>query len=106
MSEIPLTPQQIQTDESRASKEGYIHRTLVGLDQFVNVIAGGNPDETISSRSERAAKRGDFVGKAMCWWLDKLQKNHGEQAEAGDLERSTNVQNIEDNALNVPTSKV
>lgn len=106
MSETPLTPQQIQTEESQAAHEGYVHRTLVGLDQFVNVIAGGNPDETISARSARAAKRGGVVGKFMCWWLDKLQKNHGEDAEAGDLERAQNIQNVEDNALNVPPGKV
>ena len=40
----PLTPKQTAKEESQAAKERYLHRTLVGLDQFVNVLAGGHPD--------------------------------------------------------------
>jgi len=104
MSETPLTPEQVKKEMSQAGNEGYFHRTLVGLDQFANVLMGGNPDETISARSARASKRGGIVGKAMCWWLDKIQKNHGEDAEAGDLERADKVKQIEDSALKVPPS--
>lgn len=99
MSETPLTPSQIVKQEERAGKEGYLHRTLVALDQFANVVSGGNPDETISARSARAAARGGAIGKFMCWWLDKIQPNHGEKAEAGDLERATKVEQIESKAL-------
>jgi len=83
----------------------YWWRVLVALDQFANVVLGGNPDETISARSARAAKRGNLLGKFMCWWLDKLQKNHGEQAEAGDLARAERVEEIEEQALGVSESK-
>lgn len=102
MSETPLTPEQIQKQEQQASKEGYLHRSLVGLDQFANVVIGGRPDETISARSRRAAADGNKVGKFMCWWLDKIQKNHGEAAEAGDLERAQSIENIENDALKQP----
>jgi hypothetical protein len=94
-----LTPDQIAIQEVQAAKEGYIHRSLVGVDQFANVLLGGNPDETISSRSQRAAQRGDFVGKVMCWWLDKIQSQHGEKAQAGDIERAIAVEKIEEKSL-------
>ena len=37
---------------------GWFVRVLVGFDQFINAIAGGNPDETISSRVVRNAAAG------------------------------------------------
>lgn len=96
---MQLSPQQIEQQEQQTAKERYVHRVLVTLDQFVNVVFGGDPDETISSRSARAAERGDWLGKFMCWWLDKLQSNHGEKAECGDLERAKTVEQIESREL-------
>jgi hypothetical protein len=98
-SSMQLSPQQIEQQEQQTAKEGYLHRVLVALDQFGNVVFGGDPDETISSRSARAAERGDWLGKFMCWWLDKLQSNHGEKAECGDLERAKIVEQIEGREL-------
>lgn len=37
----------------------YIKNNLIALDQLANAILGGDPDETISSRLEKA-HRGDF----------------------------------------------
>jgi hypothetical protein len=85
--------------EKRAAGEGYLHRTLVGLDQFVNVLTGGLPDETISARSQRAADRGNKFGKFMSWWLGKIQSQHGKKAEAGDEARAERVEDTEANAL-------
>jgi len=96
---MPLTPSQIAQQEVLAAKEGYVHRTLVGFDQFANVVLGGDPDETISSRSQRAAQRGDLLGKAMCWWLDKLESDHGQKAQAADIERAVVVEKIEEKSL-------
>jgi hypothetical protein len=96
---MALTPDEIQVQETETAQEGYLHRSLVALDQFANVLLGGNPDETISSRSQRAAQRGDWRGKAMIWWLGKIQKNHGEDAQAGDIERATAVEDIEKKSL-------
>lgn len=96
---MQLSSQQIEQQEQQTAKEGYVHRVLVALDQFANVLFGGDPDETISSRSARAAQRGDWLGKFMCWWLDNLQSNHGEKAECGDLERAKVVAQIEGREL-------
>ena len=85
--------------DKSALKEGYVHRALVALDQFANVLFGGNPDETISARSARAAARGDKLGKFMVWWLDKLQPDHGTLAESGDLAGAEEIVEIEKKAL-------
>jgi hypothetical protein len=95
MTDQPLSPQVIAKEESQAAKEGYVHRALVGVDQFANVLLGGNPDETISSRAQRAANRGDLLGKFTSWWLSKLQSSHGYKAEAGDIERAKKIEDIE-----------
>lgn len=105
-SNARLSPSQIAQQEHDAAKEGYLHRVLVALDQFGNVVFGGAPDETISARSARAAERGNRLGKLMCWWLDKLQHNHGEKAECGDLQRAKTVEQIESDELDPLTPEV
>ena len=70
MSTIPLTPQQIAHQEAQAAKEAWLHKTLVAFDQFMNVVTGGLPDETISARSERDAMKGEFLGKLLTMELD------------------------------------
>ena len=65
----------------------------------MNVLFGGLPDETISARAQRAAARGDWRGKVLVWWLDKLQPDHGVQAEAGDLDRAEQIERVEQTAL-------
>lgn len=77
----------------------YIHNVLVGADQEANIVLGGTPDETISSRSQRAADRGNFAGKAMTKFLHLFQKNHGVRAEQGDLRRAEEVEKLEKDAL-------
>lgn len=77
----------------------YIHNVLVGADQEANIITGGLPDETISSRSQRAADRGNPAGKAMTKFLHLFQKNHGKKAEAGDLRRAEEIVKTETDAL-------
>jgi hypothetical protein len=54
----PLTPDQLARQEAQAEKEAYLKRALIGLDMFMNVLTDGDPDETISSRSARAAEKG------------------------------------------------
>src|SRR5581483_5034117 len=94
----PLTQAQTAQQEAQVSKEGYIHRDLVALDQFVNVVADGKPDETISSRAARADESGKKWGKAMSWFLDLFQKDHGPKAQAGDVARAVAVENIEEDS--------
>ena len=54
----------------------YLWNILISVDQFVNTIFGGNPDETISSRAAKASRRGDKWGCILCKLLDKIDKDH------------------------------
>jgi hypothetical protein len=92
----PLTPPQVAVQEGQAAKDNYLLRALIGLDQFINVLTDGDPDETISSRSARAAERGKPWGIFMSKFLDIFQKDHGAKAQAGDLERAQAVVHAEE----------
>ncbi|HXN98587.1 MAG TPA: hypothetical protein VN881_05900 [Candidatus Acidoferrales bacterium] len=92
----PLAPSAVQQQEQQAEHEKYLHRMLVGLDQFLNVVTDGDPDETISARSARAAEKGRPWGLAMCKFLNVFQKNHGPKAQAGDVARADAVLAAED----------
>lgn len=82
--------------EERARRQPFWNRALGSLDVTINVWTGGATDDTISSRMQRwkiddvpkpnVAKR--TVGRFMCWWLGKLQKDHDVKANAGDLARA------------------
>lgn len=92
----------------RAAKEGYLHRVLVAFDQFWNVVLGGNPDETISSRAARWATRRQrglwlwrIVARAMVAWLDFIQPGHDVGARAGDLVRAEEVAQTEAGSLHI-----
>jgi hypothetical protein len=96
----PLTPAEIAVLEARAAKEGWIHRDLVSLDQFANVLFfKGLPDETMSSHFQRMADSGNEFGKMMSAWLDTIQSRHGQQAQAGDIARATAVEEVEKESL-------
>ena len=70
---------------ARARRYGW--RLLIAIDQLANALAGGNPDETLSSRghkarerwlaSGRGAKRGRYLwGCILCGVLDAIWENH------------------------------
>ncbi len=92
----PLDPGQLAEQEAQAAHEAYLHRCVVALDQFMNVMTDGDPDETISSRAARAAEKGKPWGVAMSRFLNLFQKDHGAKAQAGDLERAQAVVKLED----------
>ncbi len=48
----------------------YVFNVLLGLDQFLSVLTGGDPDETVSSRVGKAAQAGSRTGLALEWCLD------------------------------------
>lgn len=54
----------------------YLKNLLISLDQLLNTMIGGNPDETLSSRAYRLRKRGIFapsnIINGIFWW----QKDH------------------------------
>ena len=51
-------------------------RIAVGFDQLANVAANGDEDETISSRAEKARRKGRRWGCVLCRVLDWLDKDH------------------------------
>lgn len=97
----PLTPAQEAQSEQQASQEGYLKRVLVAFDIFVNVLFNGREDETISSRSSRAATEGKLWGIVLSKFLDLFEKDHGAKAEAGDVERAESVIKAEDQSGNL-----
>lgn len=55
----------------------YVLNILISLDQLANVLFFfGDPDETISSRAGKAARKGALWGCLLCRLLDKLEKDH------------------------------
>lgn len=92
---IPLTPEQTALQEAQATKEGYIKRDLIALDMGVNVLTGGLPDETISSRWARGAEEGHKLDELGSKGLDLFQKDHGAKAQAGDTARAIKVDQTE-----------
>lgn len=54
----------------------YALNILISLDQLVNALAAGDPDETISSRAGKAARKGVLWGCLLCRLLDRLEKDH------------------------------
>lgn len=77
----------------------YIHNVLVGADQFANTLLAGKPGETISSRAQRAADRGNPLGEAVSEALDVAQEDHGHKAMKGDLKRAQDVEETEKESL-------
>jgi hypothetical protein len=59
----------------------YIWNILIAIDQLINVLIGGDPDETISSRMGKLImKRKCLLCKLICKLLDKLDSNHCEES--------------------------
>lgn len=54
----------------------WLHNLLISLDQLANTIAGGDPDETISSRAAKAQSKGLRWGCLLCRLLDKIDPRH------------------------------
>ncbi|HYD43665.1 MAG TPA: hypothetical protein VEA79_00210 [Phenylobacterium sp.] len=64
---------------SKGRLKGWPMRLLVALDQLANALLLGLPDETISSRAAKAARRGKRWGCVLCWLLDKIDRDHCER---------------------------
>lgn len=54
----------------------YIWNLLISIDQLANVILGGHPDETISSRLGKKKREGDKFSEVACGVLDVFDENH------------------------------
>ena len=66
----------------------WIWNILVSLDQFGNTLFGGDPDETISSRSGKAHRAGKRWGHVMCRFLSFFDPGHCEKAIEPDEGRN------------------
>ena len=65
----------------------YFVNILLSIDQLGNSVLLGDPDETISSRLGRIKEKwgGEIpwrrpVSRFTAWWLNKIDKNHVENA--------------------------
>jgi hypothetical protein len=74
----------------------YLHNVLVGADQEANIITGGPPDETVSTRAQRAADSGNPIGRGLTKFLHLFQKDHGRRAQQGDINRAEKVVELEE----------
>lgn len=54
----------------------YVINLLIALDQMLNSLIGGYPDETISIHAARDRNKGARWGCVMCKFLDLFQKDH------------------------------
>lgn len=55
----------------------YLLNLLIGIDQLVNTILGGYPDETISSRIGKRVVKGDsWLCNSLSKLLNLVDKNH------------------------------
>ena len=54
----------------------WLFNILIGIDQLGNTLAGGDPDETISSRAGKAKKEGKTWAKVLCVALDWVDPGH------------------------------
>ena len=54
----------------------YARNLIVAVNQLVNTVLGGDPDETISSRSGKARAAGKRWGCVLCRVLDFIDKKH------------------------------
>jgi hypothetical protein len=61
---------------TKGSFVGWGMRLAVAIDQLANVLALGDPDETISSRAEKARRKGKRWGCVLCALLDRLDPGH------------------------------
>jgi hypothetical protein len=54
---------------ARTAVLAYIARVGIGADMFINVLTGGQLDQTVSYRCAAAARRGNPAGCFMCWFI-------------------------------------
>jgi hypothetical protein len=53
----------------------YVWNLLISIDQLVNTIFGGHPDETISSRCGKRLPHCTFC-RRLCRFLDRIEYRH------------------------------
>lgn len=77
----------------------YLTRVMISVDELVNVLTGGSLDETISSRSGRAASYGIWWGRALSGMLGFFFPSHCKLAELHDTQRAKYIAWLYENNL-------
>lgn len=61
----------------------YFFNIAVSLDQLLNTVTFGDPDETVSSRIGKIKRKNNgiipkwrFIARFLDWGLEKIDKNH------------------------------
>ena len=69
-----MTPGGGQAQSMREWVGAYVMGVLIAIDQLGNAIAGGYPDEMISSRLGKAKLRAQREGRELRWWARWLDR--------------------------------
>ena len=77
----------------------YFLNQALAIDQLINVMGGGDPDETVSSRVGKIARKhnGDIpwyrpLPRFLNWALDKIDKDHCKEAIEEDEGKNAVIQ--------------
>jgi hypothetical protein len=62
----------------------YLRRLFVVLDQLLNAVTGGSPDETVSSRIDKDTEKGRLVPCILCVLLGWIDPDHCAKARERD----------------------
>lgn len=79
--------------------KGWLASVCVAIDQLINAVLAGSPDETLSSRAYRADQRGRVFGRLFRPLIDTLffwQPRHCQQAYMAEVSRRQFPQHFRD----------
>lgn len=63
----------------------WLWNILIGIDQLLNALALGDPDETLSSRMGKAVQANRCIlCRGLCWLIGKFDPNHCEKTIEAD----------------------
>lgn len=68
----------------------YLLFNLISVDQLINTLLGGHPDETLSSRAYRTEQQNKYLGKLFRPLIDYLlwfDKNHCKKAYFAEISK-------------------
>ena len=70
------------------SVKRYIWNILISIDQFINTLFAGDPDETLSSRMGKRVHK-CAVCRTICNWLDYIDYRHCQKSIEKDEDNGT-----------------
>lgn len=70
----------------------YFWNLLIALDQLINSVLFGDPDETLSARTHRNAEDGQWFWRALRWLIDLMFRwespNHCRESYENEMARA------------------